>query len=164
MAINARLEKLLGAEGIRCEVASHPEAFTAHEVAACTHVPQRKVAKVVVLRNDAGSDFMVVIPALYHVDEDILRRVTGGTGNRLEDESELRRLFPDCEVGAMPPFGNLYGLRTFVDPCLAREEDIWFQAGNHRELVNMRYEDFERLAAPFTMNACLHEQMATARP
>jgi Ala-tRNA(Pro) deacylase len=163
MAINPRLEKLLAASGLRFDVVPHAEDFSAHQAALDTHVHARKLAKVVVYRDAEGEDFMVVLPALHQVDDSILHHVTGFEGTRLEDEAELRRLFPDCELGAMPPFGKLYGLRMFVDPCLAREEDIWFQAGNHRELVNMSFETFERLARPFKMSACLHEQMAGTR-
>jgi Ala-tRNA(Pro) deacylase len=159
MAINPRLQRLLESSGAHHEIVLHAEAFTARQVALRTHVPTRKLAKVVVFRDASGADLMVVVPALHQVDAAALRHVTGCTGTHLEDEQELLRIFPDCEVGAMPPFGKLYGLRMFVDPCLAREEDIWFQAGNHRELVNMRFEDFERLAAPFSMKGCLHEQM-----
>jgi Ala-tRNA(Pro) deacylase len=99
---------------------------------------------------------MVVVPAQFHVDDAILHRVTGRSGIRLENESELQRLFPDCELGAMPPFGKLYGLPMYVDACFEREEDIWFQAGNHHELVRMRYEDYERIAQPFYARTCLH--------
>lgn len=158
MAMNARLQSLLDHLEVRYEIIPHPDAFTAKEVAMSAHLPVRRVAKVVVLRDAAGADFMVVLPAALHVNDVVFHRVTGRTMTRLEDEAELQRLFRDCEVGTMPPFGKLYGLGMYVDPCLAEEDEICFQAGNHHELVCMRYQDFDRIARPFWMKACFHSQ------
>ena len=163
MAINVRLQELLDRSQIEYETIPHRDAFSAKEVAFSAHVPGRQLAKVVVIRDAAKSDFMVVIPASDHVDDSILHRVTSRKGTQLEKESELKRLFPDCEVGAMPPFGKLYGLAMYVDACLAEEEDIWFQAGNHHELVRMRFRDFARIAQPFYAKACLHPGHALLR-
>lgn len=162
MAMNARLQSLLDHFDVRYEVIPHPDAYTAKDVALSAHQPSRRLAKVVVMRDEAGADFMVVLPAAIHVNYDVLHRVTGRSVMRLEDEAELQRLFPDCEVGTMPPFGKLYGLGMYVDPCLVEEEDICFQAGNHHELVSMRYRDFDRIARPFSMTACVHTQMVGA--
>ena len=156
MAVNARLMQLLAERGVSYEVIPHREVFTANEVAMTSHVPGREFAKVVLVRDDAGADFMVVLPAALHMDPHVLRHVTGRHGIQLESEAELRRLFPDCEVGAMPPFGALYGLPMYVDPCLAREPEIVFQAGNHHEVVRMKWEDYERIARPFYVRTCLH--------
>lgn len=165
MAINLRLKELLDLNKVEYEVVPHPEAFTARQVAFSAHIPGRRLAKVVVLRDGAGSDVMVVLPAWVHLDDSIVQHVTGRRGIRLEEESELKRLFPDCEVGAMPPFGKLYQLPMYVDACFAADpdEDIWFQAGNHHELARMRYRDYDRVARPFYSRACLHPRMVEAR-
>ena len=97
---------------------------------------------------------MVVLPAAVHMNPQVVRHVTGRHGIQLEDEAELNRLFPDCEVGAMPPFGALYGLPMYVDPCLALESEIVFQAGNHHEAVRMRWVDFERAVRPVVAEFC----------
>lgn len=165
MAINARLLELLGRERVRYEVVPHRQTVRTHEAAQAVHVAGRHVAKPVVVRDAAGMDFLVVLPAPWHVDRHLLQRVTGRTGVTIEDEAELKRLFPDCEIGAMPPVGHLYGLQMYVDPCLIEEQDdIWFQAGNHEELVHMSVEDFARVAAPFHRDACLHHATAETHP
>jgi Ala-tRNA(Pro) deacylase len=156
--ISERFQRLLEAHPVPHEVIPHPETFTATGVARATHVPDRCVAKVVVMRSESRRDFMVVLPASQQVDTKMVQRVSGRPGARLEDEAELRRLFPDCEVGAMPPIGALYGMTTHVDPCLCESEHIWFQAGNHHELVRMRFEDYERIAGALVCDVCLHHE------
>jgi Ala-tRNA(Pro) deacylase len=111
---------------------------------------------------------MVVLPATRHLDLQALHQMTGRAGFQLEDERELELLFPDCEVGAMPPFGSLYGMTMYVDPCLLRGGNIFFQAGNHHEVVLMRREEYEVIARPFCAGSCLHRdgdnrEMAAAR-
>jgi Ala-tRNA(Pro) deacylase len=162
MALNPRLQGLLDRHGPRYELVPHPETVTAHQAAQTTHVSGRLVAKAVVMRDEAGSDFMVVLPSSCHLDPRTVHRVTGRGGVRLEDERELIRLFPDCDLGAMPPFGALYGMSMYVDPCLIEDRDeIWFQAGSHRELVRMSVEDYVRVARPFHSGACLHREAAS---
>jgi Ala-tRNA(Pro) deacylase len=160
MAINPRLKALLDRHGASYEVLPHRAAFTAQDVARTTHVTGRRVAKVVVIRDEAGADLMVVIPATHHLDQGQLRTVTGRRGVHLEDEAELGRLFPDCETGTMPPFGVLYRMPLYVDPCLAFERNIYFQAGSHVEVVRMSYEEYVRIAVPIVMDVCLHREMA----
>ena len=104
---------------------------------------------------------MAVLPASEHVDTDALRRVSGRLDLELATEEELQRLFPDCELGAMPPFGHLYGVPMYVDPCLA-DHDIWFQAGNHHEIARMAYDAFARMARPYTGGVCLHRMASHA--
>lgn len=162
MAINERLRRLLEQSRVDYDLFSHPEAFRAQDVAWSVHVPERKLAKVVVVRAATGPDLMVVLPASQHFDHGVLHWVTGRSTFQLEDEKELQRLFPDCELGAMPPFGHLYGLPMYVDPCLAQNEEIFFQAGNHHEVVSMRYQDYETLARPFFCEVCLHQEVAAA--
>ena len=93
-----------------------------------------------------------------------MRRVTGRLGVQLENEDELLRLFPDCEVGAMPPFGHLYHLPMYVDPCLLEDVDIFFQAGNHHEIVLMRTVEYRRVARPFEVRGCLHRAFERVEP
>lgn len=156
MAVNPRLRQWLADRGAAYEIIPHAEAFTAREVAMKSHVPGRSMAKVVVVRDRAGADAMLVLPAAHHMDPDRFVYATGRHGVHLESEAELRELFPDCEVGAMPPFGALYGMPMYVDPCLAGEDTIAFQAGNHHEIVQMKWEEYERVARPFSMRTCLH--------
>lgn len=160
MGVNPRLQKLLDETWSSYAVLPHGEVFTAQEVAQSVHVPGRRLAKVVVLRGRRGDDLMVVLPASEQFDPLTLEHVVGRTHLRLEDERELLRLFPDCELGAMPPFGRLYGMRMVVDPCLLQAGDIYFQAGNHREVVLMRTHDYARIAQPFGREACVHAEEA----
>ena len=160
MALSPRLQQRLDLMKAAYEVIPHPVAETAMGVAHRTHVPGRSVAKVVIVRDASGMDFMVVLPAPRHFDRQALRRLTGREGVRLEDERVLQERFPDCELGAMPPYGDLYGMPTYVDPCLAEEEEIYFQGGNHHELVRMRYEDYERTAKPKVWDCCMHLEPA----
>lgn len=157
MAINQRVSDLIRHRGVRIDVLPHQEVFTSQEVAQSSHLPGRNVAKVVVLRDAARDHLMAVLPASEHVDLDALRSTTGRLGLELAPEDDLRSLFPDCELGAMPPFGHLYGLKMYLDPCLA-DHDIWFQAGNHHEIVRMAYETYEQLARPYVGGFCLHRK------
>jgi Ala-tRNA(Pro) deacylase len=147
MPILAKLKEFLDANGVRYEVRSHRPAFTAQEVAAAEHVPGREMAKVVMLR-DGGEYLMAVVAAPHHVDLERLAKASGRAGLRLATEDEFARLFPGCDPGAMPPFGNLYGIAVWVDDTLTRDEEIAFNAGNHEQTVHMRYADFARLARP----------------
>ena len=148
MAINDRLQRLFDETRSSYAVLPHPEAFTAQQVAQQVHVTGRHLAKVVVIRDEDGKDSMVVIPATHRLDTELLRRATGRTGFRLEDERDLKRLFPDCEVGAMPPFGAVYGHRVFVDQLLVGEPELVFNAGTHTEALCMHYGDVAELAKP----------------
>lgn len=125
---------------------SHSPAFTAQAVAATLHVSGRELAKTVVLT--AGTEtFLAVLPAHYHVDTKKLSALVGKPV-RLATEDEFVALFPDCELGAMPPLGQLYNLTVFVDESLAADEEIVFNAGTHRDAIRMAYADFARLANP----------------
>ena len=155
MALNHRLSELVRRNGIDVEVLPHREVFTAQEVAQSSHLPGRNVAKVVLVRDAARDPIMVVLPASEQVDLETLRSLTGRPGLELAAEYDLQHLFPDCELGAMPPFGHLYGMQMYVDPCLA-DHDIWFQAGNHHEIARMSFESYARLAKPTMGGVCLH--------
>jgi Ala-tRNA(Pro) deacylase len=147
MAIATELKELLERHKVRYEVKTHREAFTAQEVAESEHVPGKEMAKVVMLR--AGDEFiMAVLPAPYRIDLDRARGALGKPALQLAKETEFAGLFPHCQPGAMPPFGNLYDLPVWVDDALTRDEEIVFNAGTHTETVKMRYADFARLVQP----------------
>ena len=147
MAVLGKLKEFLDANRVRYEVRSHRTAYTAQEIAAEEHIPGREMAKVVMLRD--GRDYlMAVVSAPYHVGLDRLRRATRRPGLRLASETEFAGLFPECDPGAMPPFGNLYGMPVWVDEELAHDDEIAFNAGSHDETVHMKYGDFARLVHP----------------
>lgn len=156
MALNERLQRLLEQTRVRYQVLTHNEAFTAQEVAAASHVPGAELAKVVVLREEGGFFLMVVLPAPRRLDLAAVVTATGRQRLQLATEEEIRRLFPDCEAGAMPPFGNLYDMPAYVDACFRRHRDFFFQGGNHHEVVAMAFEDYVRLAQPMVGQLCFH--------
>ena len=125
----------------------HPRTVTAQETANVTHIGNRHFAKTVMLKVE-GKLAMMVMPAAYRVDLTRLSRALGGPVVELADETEFRNAFADCEVGAMPPFGHLYGMPVYVDSRLADEPEIAFNAGSHTDVVRMPYAEFERLAQP----------------
>ncbi|HNX32695.1 MAG TPA: YbaK/EbsC family protein [Holophaga sp.] len=143
----AKLKEFLDANAVKYVSISHSRAFTAMEVAESAHVQGKEMAKAVMLRLD-GQMAMAVLPANQKVNLDLLRKGTGATSLELAHEQDFRSDFPGCEVGAMPPFGNLYGMKVFVEPRLAADRVIAFNAGSHTELIQMAYKDFERLVKP----------------
>ena len=142
-----RLRRYLDGEHALYTVQEHAEAYTSQEIAALEHVAGRRMAKVVMVLADTDL-FMLVLPATERVDIASLERVLGRSGVRLAHEEEFAQAFPDCDAGAMPPFGNLYGVPVFVDRDLAQDEHIVFQAGTHRHTMEMSWADFERLVEP----------------
>ncbi len=145
--ITDNIRLVLDNNHIRYVTIEHSPAFTAQEIAASAHIPGQEMAKTVIVR--IGDRLaMVVLPASRRVSIEDLRRVTGTDDVRLAHEYEFERNFPDCEPGAMPPFGNLYGMDVFVDPLLTHDDRIAFNAGSHTELISMRYADFEALVQP----------------
>ncbi|HEX5073293.1 MAG TPA: YbaK/EbsC family protein, partial [Gemmatimonadaceae bacterium] len=143
----ANLTELLDREGIKYITIQHSRAYTAQEVAAAAHVSGKEMAKTVVTKID-GKPALVVLPAGEKVDFDQIRANTGAHDVELATEQEFATLFPGCELGAMPPFGNLYGLDTYVTRSLADDDEIAFNAGTHTELIRMPYRDFERVVHP----------------
>lgn len=143
--MNIRLRNYL--ENVRYVHEIHRTAYTAQELAQEEHVPGKMVAKTVVVKIDDGFA-LAVMPATARADFARLKSALGAKEVRLATELEFTGLFPDCEVGAMPPFGNLYGVPVYVDEALARDEEIIFNAGTHQDTIRMRYADFERLAQP----------------
>jgi Ala-tRNA(Pro) deacylase len=129
----------------------HSPRYTAQEIAASAHVPGKELAKTVVVKLE-GKLALAVVPASYRVDFDLLEVVSGARQIDLASEEEFRNRFPGCELGAMPPFGNLYGMETYVADVLAEDEEIAFNAGTHSELFRMAYADFDRLVQPRVMH------------
>ena len=147
MACRENLETHLRHRGVAYDIQHHEVAFTAQKVAASEHVSGRMLAKVVMVF--AGDDLiMLVLPAHFRVDLEATRAALGGRDVRLADESEFAPFFPDCEAGAMPPFGNLYGIPVYAERALAHNEQIVFQLGTHTETMSVPYREFITLARP----------------
>jgi Ala-tRNA(Pro) deacylase len=143
----AKLKKFLDENNVQYVTITHSQAFTAQQVAASAHIKGKEMAKTVIIKiNDVLA--MAVLPATYHVDFHLLKEVTGNENVVLAHESEFKEIFDDCELGAMPPFGNLYNMDVFVAQSLAEDEEIAFNAGTHSELIRMKYSDFNRLVKP----------------
>jgi Ala-tRNA(Pro) deacylase len=143
----SKLREFLDSRHIKYLVISHSNAYTAQGIAALTHVSGKKLAKTVIVKID-GILAMAVVPASLHVDLDRLRSLTGAQTVELASEREFKDAFPDCETGAMPPFGNLYDMSVYADASLAGNKEITFTAGTHRELVRMEWDDLVRLVNP----------------
>lgn len=147
MALLARLQEHLDHSGVAYTHTVHPLAYTAREVAAAEHLPAQEVAKVVVFLAESGYH-MVVLAANKIVDFEELRANLGFSHARLATERELSQLFPDCDLGAMPPFGNLYGMPVYLDSSLLADPQIAFNAGTHRDVVHVALGDFRRMVNP----------------
>ncbi len=142
-----KLKKYLDSENIKYVSIIHSRAYTAQETAESAHIPGKELAKTVIVKID-GKIGMAVLPADEHVDLELLRGSADADSVVLASEDEFKSLFPQCEVGAMPPFGNLYDMQVYVEESLAEDEEIAFNAGSHTELIKLAYQDFERLAKP----------------
>ena len=147
MALPEKLRVFLDKSNIEYTHTVHPPAFTAREVASAEHLPAREVAKAVVIVGDE-TYHMLVVPATRLVDFQEVRITLGLSHARLATEDEIARLFPDCELGAMPPIGTLYNMAVHLDSSLASEDHIAFNAGTHRDVVHMRTDDFKKLVHP----------------
>jgi len=149
------IRKYLKQEKVAFEVHEHTPAYTAQELAAEEHVSGNMLAKAVVVR--AGSGYaLCALPASYKLDMKKAAKALGYERVRLADETEMSKLFPDVEVGAEPPFGNLYDLPTLVDQHLAEDEDIVFQGGTHRHAIRMKYADYAGLVEPKVVDLAVH--------
>lgn len=147
MALLACLSDVLKRERMPYLVFRHPPAYTAQETAAVSHVPGRSAVKVVICLAD-GQPVQAVLPAHYLVDLERLRTLAGAEALRLASETEIAALYPDFEVGAVPPFGTLYGHRVFVEQCFVGEPEMVFNAGTHTESICMHYGDLADLVRP----------------
>jgi Ala-tRNA(Pro) deacylase len=147
MPVLAKLREFLDQHGVGYTHHAHPLAYTAREVAQAEHVPTHEVVKTLVYLGDDGYG-MAVLCADCMADLHELRTALGMSRLRLATETEMAELFPDCELGAMPPFGNLFSLPVYVDSRVAGEETITFNAGTHRDVIHMRFRDYEELVKP----------------
>lgn len=147
MTILKRLEDYLRANRVDYKAIIHAEAYTAQEIAAAMHVKGRELAKTVMIKAD-GRYIMTVLPASLKVDFGKFKEALNAEDARLVPEKEFEKVFPDCEPGAEPPFGNLYDIETVVDRSLAADENIFFNAGTHYEAVEMKFKDYENLVKP----------------
>ena len=142
-----KLKEFLDNENVKYVVIYHSRTFTAQETAACAHISGKELAKTVVVKID-GKMAMAVLPAPEHVDLELLKGASGANDIELATEKEFQGQFPQCEVGAMPPFGNLYDMDVYVEESLTEDNMIAFNAGSHVELIELSYQDFENLVKP----------------
>jgi len=142
-----KLKEFLDANRVKYVTISHSLAYTAQEIAATAHLPGKELAKTVIVKAD-GRMVMVVLPASLKINFDLLADALGTKKVELATEREFKQLFPDCELGAMPPFGNLYGMDVYVAESLTEDKEIAFNAGSHTELMRLPYEAFSMLVKP----------------
>ena len=144
-----KLKQMLDKHNIKYISINHSPAYTARETAASTFVPRREFAKTIIVDID-GEKIMAVLSASRHVDIVALRNLVPANEARLATEDEFRELFPDCELGAMPPFGSLYNMRVFIDEMVTEVDDLCFNAGSHEQILRMDCVDYMKLEQPVT--------------
>jgi Ala-tRNA(Pro) deacylase len=149
------LKKFLDDNHIKYISIVHSPAYTAQKIAAKSHISGKDLAKTVMIKINSKIA-MAVLPASYKISFEDLRQVSGANHVELASEQEFEYLFPECEMGAMPPFGNLYGMEVYVAESLSQEEEIAFNAGTHTELIKLAYSDFERLVKPKVLKFSWH--------
>ena len=142
-----KLKTFLDENDIKYVTIKHSRAYTSQEIAALAHISGKELAKTVLI-NVEGKMIMTVLPASYQIDFENLKDIFGTRKVSLAAEPEFKYRFPDCEIGAMPPFGNLYDMEVYVAESLSEDKEIAFNAGSHTELIKLNYEDFERLVQP----------------
>ena len=150
-----RVVDFLKKSGVNYEVSEHDEAFTAQQMAAVEHEPGRYVARPVIVKAD-GEYLMCVLPAPCKIDLRTLKGQMGAKSVELADENEIGSIFEDCELGAEPPFGNLYDLTTIIDKALEADDHITFQAGTHKKAIRMSMADYRRLVQPKVLEFGCH--------
>lgn len=148
-----KLKEYLDSHRVEYVTINHSLAYTAQRIAASAHISGKDIAKTVVLKAD-GKMIMAVLPASCKINLDMLKSAINASAVDIASEKEFGALFPDCEVGAMPPFGNLYGMDVYVAERLTQDEEIAFNAGSHRELIKLAYQDFEKLVKPKIVKFC----------
>jgi Ala-tRNA(Pro) deacylase len=153
-----KLKDFLDKENVKYVSIKHSSAYTAQEIAASAHIPGKELAKTVVVKIN-GKMAMAVLPASYKIDIKLLKEITGADNIRLADETEFKDKFPDCEVGAMPPFGNLYNIDVYAAQSLEDDEDIVFNACTHTELIKLAFKDYKRLVNPKIIEFAYHSKL-----
>jgi len=141
------LKSFLDTNHVKYKTITHSPQYTAQEIAASAHIPGKELAKTVIVKMD-GEFAMAVLPASQHVSLTRLKEAAGAGDAELASEQEFEKLFPDCELGAMPPFGNLYDMPVYAAEQLTEDEEIAFNAGSHTELVQLKFRDFDKLVHP----------------
>ena len=142
-----KLKEFLNANNIKYVTIIHSPSYTAQEIAESVHIPGKELAKTVIIKI-GGKLAMAVLPASFKADFRLLKDISGGKEVGLANEKEFEDKFPGCETGAMPPFGNLYGMEVLVEESLSEDDEIVFNAGSHSELIRLSYYDFERTVKP----------------
>jgi Ala-tRNA(Pro) deacylase len=155
MPISTKLKDYLDTHHVKYVTITHSKAYTAQEIAAAVHTPGKEMAKSVIIKLD-GEFAMAVLPASYKIDFALLAKAAGASKAELATEEEFENLFPECEVGAMPIFGNLYGLPVYVSESLTDDEEFVFNAGSHTQAFKLGYEDFQKLANPKVLRFSEH--------
>jgi len=150
MPIPAQISKFLDSQKVPYHSYTHSRAYTAQGIAQAQHLSGKRLAKVVMVIADSNKLIMAVVPASHRVDLEQLRRALNTTWIRLATEEEFKDVFPDCELGAMPPLGNIYHLDVWMDESLQSHPTICFNAGTHAEIIEMSIADFDRLVQPRT--------------
>lgn len=147
MAKASDLQRYLNNNGIPYQIIEHDPAFSAHGVSVATHVAEKEIAKTVILQID-GKFWMTVLRGDYKINLHMIKQAFAAHHVHLAHEEDLNTLFPDCQLGTMPPFGNLYGVPVLVDQALADDDQISFNACCYTKVVKIKYEDFRRLVNP----------------
>lgn len=148
---SSKLTQYLDDNHVPYQIINHTKSYTAQQTASTAHIPGREIAKTVIVKMD-GKLTMIVLPASYKIDFDMLAESSGAKRISLAAEQEFKHVFDGCEVGAMPPFGNIYGIDVYVAESLIDDEEIAFNAGTHTELIKMGIDDFDRLVHPKVLN------------
>jgi len=149
------LIEFLDKSGVNYEVSKHQPAFTAQSMAAVEHEPGKYVAKPVIVKAD-DKYVMCVLPACYKIDLRALKNQLGAKKVELAEEKDIGKMFGDCELGAQPPFGNLYDLPTIIDKTLEKDDHIMFQGGTHEKAIRMSMDDYRKLVAPKVLEFSCH--------
>ena len=150
-----RVTEFLDSSAVHYEVSEHPPAFTAQQMAAAEHERGQYVAKPVIVKAD-GKNIMCVLSACYKIDLGALKSQLGAKSVDLAEEKEIGKIFDDCELGAEPPFGNLYDLPTIMDKVLETDDHITFQAGTHEKAIRISMDDYKKLVEPKVLEFSYH--------
>ncbi len=155
-----KIPEFLRSIEVNFDVISHRDTYDAQHLAESLHVSGREVAKTVLLRADHGYSYIVVVlPANKSVDFERVSQALGGSHIELATELEIKQHCPDCEIGALPPFGSQYGMRTLVDGSLAEDDNIYFEGNTHHEAIRMKFADFRRIEQPLVASLATERQL-----